>query len=226
MGNITEHFNSPTEICLAILALFCFITLCLMLMKFHRKTKTYQKIIALYIFLILFQIVMAYIDLFSSQNIEMGKYKLMNISAYIFVLLEFGTFCLLLKYSIHVAFIKPLLMISILIFFILSITIWVSTETISKALSVQSTFETILLLPICFIYFYLLLKNPPILVLTNEPYFWIVTGIFFLLICLTPFYLMISYFKATPEMQIVDHIAYMTIVSLFSKAFYIKVKEV
>ena len=221
MNNLIQHFNSPTEICLVLLAILCLVTLCFMTSYlFNNITPLYKKIIILYILLILCQIILAYLDLLYFQSISLVKYRLMNSSAYAFVVVEFLTFSYFLKHAIQESFIDKVILSCIIIFILLSINFWLSLDTISKAISFQSSFETILLLPVCLIYFYLLLKNPPVLILTREPFFWIVIGILFLLICITPFYLMISYFKPTPEMQIVDHIAYMIIVGFFTKAFY------
>jgi DNA integrity scanning protein DisA with diadenylate cyclase activity len=100
----------------------------------------------------------------------------------------------------------------------MGILLWVNNESFFTIFSIATSIEAILLIPFCLYYFFELLKKPPVLELSKEPSFWIITGILFLLISITPLYLLFKFFKNMPEMGIVDHVGYGIIVVLFTKS--------
>ena len=62
------------------------------------------------------------------------------------------------------------------------------------------------------------MRNPPEVQLNKEASFWIVTGILFLFIWITPFYLAYKSVVKIPELKIIDYLAYAVIILLFTKA--------
>jgi hypothetical protein len=218
MDEAIQKLQTPKEICLLILFVSCIISIIVTGPVIFKRKSNNIKIIPIYILLVLLQLSIAYYEMFWSVNISHGKTSIMNTSAYFFIAIEFLIFCRLIWIAISNLTIKNIIVGLSILFPILSIIVWTETNSLFNALSVASTLESLLLIPICLYYFFELLKKPPVLNLTQEPFFWIITGILFLVICLSPFYLAIGYFKPTPEMQIVDHIAYLILVALFTKS--------
>lgn len=221
MEEAIQKLQTPKEICLFLLFVVCIISIGIMIRSLYRRQSLIETLPLIYIMLVTIQILVGYYEIFIIGIIPWGKNSLMNISAFIFILIEFLIFVFLLRSSIQAIRVKNLLFLISIIFPLSSILIWTSTNSLSEALSTISTIESIILIPICLYYFAELLKTPPVLVLSKEPSFWIVTGILFLLICITPFYLAMRYLEPTPEIQIVDHIAYIIIVILFTKSFLV-----
>jgi hypothetical protein len=218
MDEVLHKLQTPKEICLLALLMMCLISLFIIWPSLKKKGALSLRIIQTYILLIIIQILIGYYEMFSAEQMPIGKNSIMNVSAYCFIICEFLIFTILLRIALNSILIKDLLLLSSLLFPLFSLLIWFRTGSIFSAFSQISTLESAIIIPSCLYYFYELLKIPPIINLSREPYFWIVTGILFLSICITPFYLAINFIKPTPEMQIVDHIAYILIVSLFTKA--------
>jgi hypothetical protein len=221
MDEAIQKLQTPKEICLLLLFLVCIISIGIMVRGIFKKQVLYKQLPFIYVLLVTIQILVGYYEILYVETIPWGKNSLMNISAFIFIMIEFLIFLLLLKTSIKAIRIRKMLLPLLIIFPLSSILIWTSTNSLSEALSTISTIESIILIPICLYYFAELLRTPPVLVLANEPSFWIVTGILFLLICITPFYLAMRLLKPTPDIQIVDHLAYIIIVILFTKSFLV-----
>jgi len=76
----------------------------------------------------------------------------------------------------------------IIIFTITSFNLQINQNYYSS--NILTVMEFMLLLPPCFVYFYQLFKSDPIIILTQRPSFWIVTGIFFYTLISIPYYLL------------------------------------
>jgi hypothetical protein len=187
-----------------------------------KKTAAYLKLIPLYIFLIILQLAIGEYYFANATKLK-GKENPIGISAYIFTIFEYSIFAILLSRLIRLTLIKKYLVFSCIIFTIIAVIIWYSIPSFYKAISIATTIESLSIIPFCFYYFFQLLNNPPFLKLTEEPSFWITTGILFLFICITPYYLAVDYFKKIPEMQAIDYFGYDLIVLFLAKASLIKV---
>jgi hypothetical protein len=141
-----------------------------------------------------------------------------NISAYIFTIIEYCIFAILLSRFIKLPVIRKYLIFSCFPFILIGIITWYSIPSFVKDISTITSIEGVSLIPVCLYYFYELLNSPPFLKLTEEPPFWITTGILFLFICITPFYLVVDYFIKKPEMQFLDYLGYYLIILLLTKA--------
>jgi hypothetical protein len=202
------------------------VVLLLTLTKIIRKKKGefYLWAIVLYIFLITVQLIIGLCYHFAGLEMQ-GKQSPTNISAYIFVVLEYSIFALLLSKFIHSIAVEKYLSLSCILFGVVAILVWHSNSSFYKAVSVETAIESISLIPFCFYYFFELLNNPPLLKLTNEPGFWITTGILFLFICITPYYWVFDYFKNMNEMQMIDFFGYDLVVLFLAKASFTKSKS-
>ena len=208
------------------LLLLSTIVLLLTLKKIIRKKKNefYLWAIVLYTFLITVQLLIGLYYQFVAPEIQ-GKQSPTNISAYIFVVLEYSIFALLLSKFIHSTAVEKYLPFSCILFGVAAILVWRFNSSFYKAFSVETAIESISLIPFCLYYFFELLNNPPLLKLTSEPAFWITTGILFLFICITPYYLVFDYFKNINEMQMIDFFGYDLVVLFLAKASFTKSKS-
>jgi hypothetical protein len=120
---------------------------------------------------------------------------------------------------------KKYLNFSCILFALFGIISWHTIPSPTNALSFITGAESISLIPFCLYYFYQLLNFPPFLKITEEPAFWITTGILFLFICITPYYLAFDYFKKISEMQMIDFFGYDLIVLFLAKASFTKSKS-
>ncbi|HEV8286385.1 MAG TPA: hypothetical protein VGQ09_18885 [Chitinophagaceae bacterium] len=191
---------------------------------FDKKTIPYLKLIPIYIFLIVLQVAFASYFIFTKTTLR-GKESPINISAYVFTILEYLIFATLLSKFIKLDFVKKYLIFSCIPFTVLSIIIWHSNNRYRTAMSIITTIESLSLIPFCLYYFVELLNNPRFLKLTDEPSFWITTGILFLFICITPFYAVFDLFKNIPEMQLIDFFGYDLLVLFLAKASFTKIKK-
>jgi len=175
-------------------------------------------VIAAYIFLVVIQLVFAdCVELFVGYN-KRGKLFPVNQSVAIYLPIEFGLLGYLLSSAIKAISVKKYLLIASIFFLILTIYEWFTLNQWSTFLTIVSTTESLLLIIPSLIYFIELMKSPPTLNLIKEPNFWIVTGILFLFVCITPLYLFFKFTARNPEIQIIDYLAYATTILLFTKA--------
>lgn len=185
-----------------------------------KKNPLYLKLILVYLFLIISQLSFAnYIMLSTADE------RLVNMSAYVFIIFEYAIFTTLLSKFIRSTIIKKYLLVSCILFITIGIVSWYAISMHRKALSFITSVECISLIPFCLYYFSELLTNPPLLKITGEPSFWIITGILFLLICITPFYLAFNHLKKNYEMQMIDFLGYDLIVLFLAKASFTKSKS-
>jgi hypothetical protein len=220
---MTQFFytNLANQLSILLLILLSMIAIFISFKRSLVSSYGYLKLVPLYISMVLAQLFIGQYEVYFLKT-KINKQNLANISAYIFVTIEFIIFCLLLINIISNNFVKRSLSRLIFLFPVLSLIIWYSNELFAKAISIITTVESFVLIPACLYYFYELFKRPPLLILTKEPAFWITTGILFLLVSITPFYLFLSYFLDTSiNMQIIDHVAYDIIVILFTKSVYV-----
>jgi len=186
-----------------------------------QKNKFYLWSISLYTFLITTQLLIGiYYDLVRPEL--QGKKSPADMSAYIFVILEYSIFAVLLSKFIHSIAVKKYLLVSCFVFAVLAALIWRFNSSFYKAFSVETTIESLCLFPFCLYYFFELLNEPPLLKITTEPAFWITTGILFLFICITPYYLVFDYLKNVEGMQMIDFVGYDVLVLFLGKAGFTK----
>lgn len=221
MEEILKKLNSPKEIFLLALLSLCIISIRLTYAGLTKKHAIHRNLVPIYFILIAVQIILSYYEMFSSPKIPAGKTSIMNISAYFFIALEFILFSILLRNAIQSIILRKILFALTITFPFAALIVWTNTKSSAASLSIISTSESVVLIPICLYFFIELLQRPPVLMLSKEPYFWITTGILLLLISITPFYLLFGLIKPNPAIQIVDHIAYIIIVAIFTKSYYV-----
>jgi hypothetical protein len=187
---------------------------------FNKRMPLYLRLILLYIFLIISQLAFGNYVMLST-----GNERLVNLSAYIFAIFEYAIFAILLSSFIKSTIVKKYLIFSCILFIFIGIISWYSISLHRRALSFITSVECISLIPFCLYYSSELLNRPPFLKITGEPSFWITTGILFLLICLTPYYLAFNYFRKNNEMQMIDFLGYDLIVLFLAKASFTKPKS-
>jgi hypothetical protein len=209
-------------------AIFLFL-LCLFILVlikkrvFNKYAPVYLRLIPLYILLIIFQLAFGNYIIFITKSYASRKY-LVNLSAYIFTILEYFIFAILLSKFIKLTIIKRSVRCSCILFALVAVIVWNTIPSSTNALSFITGAESISLIPFCLYYFYELLNVPPFLKITEEPAFWITTGILFLLICITPYYLAFDYFRKMSEMQMIDFFGYDLLVLFLAKASFTKSK--
>jgi hypothetical protein len=181
-------------------------------------------IIALYILSIILQLIVGDYYVLNRSGLK-GKRSPTNISLYIFIILEYSAFAFLLSRFINLILLKKYLILSCVLFTVVAVLIWFSNLPFRSAASVTTTIESISLIPFCLYYFVELLKKRPFLKLTGEPSFWITTGILFLFICITPYYLLYAYFKKYPEMHMIDFLGYDLLVLFLAKSSLVEIKQ-
>jgi hypothetical protein len=208
------------------LSLLCLTVLSLITKKiFKKNVRAYLRLVPLYILLIIVQLSFGNYVIFGALPDERKKY-LVNLSAFVFTVLEYLIFSILLSKFIKLPIIKKYLRLSSIPFAVLGIISWHFISLSTNALSFITAAESILLIPFCLYYFYELLNIPPFLKITDEPSFWITTGILFLFICITPYYLAFDYFKNIYEVQMIDFFGYDLMVLFLAKASFTKSKSV
>ena len=185
-----------------------------------KKSPAYLKLISLYIFLMILQIAFGLYFIFANSH-HRGKQSPINVSGYIFIVFEYGMFAILLSNFIKLIIIKKYLLYSCILFPLIAIAIWFLIPSFARVVSVLNAIESISLIPFCLYYFFELLRNPTSVRLTEQPSFWITTGILFLFICITPYYIAYDYFKKVPQMQIIDYIGYDLLVLFLAKGSFI-----
>jgi len=86
-------------------------------------------------------------------------------------------------------------------------------------------YQSAIILPLCFVYIYLLFKSPPVLNLLNEPSFWFISGILIFFTLTIPFYLMIRYFKhgyLLDVLNIINCLGYILVFSFLLRGYLCK----
>jgi len=96
-----------------------------------------------------------------------------------------------------------------------------------RTLNITYTIEAIILLIFCLLYYFELFKSPPVLVLLNEPSFWVSTGLFFFLSCTLPYsllenYLVKNYFDLEIEFYALFYIFYSLLSVMLIRAYLCK----
>lgn len=179
-----------------------------------------------------FYSILAFIQSISSILIQtynifnLSQTRVIEISVNFFNLIEFLTFSYFsyLTFS-RLTFKKAVKLISI-IFCLLTVGVWVANFRINffypaDNLTVISNF---IIINYPFVYFYELLKDPPVTKLSSDPTFWIMTGIFILSGLLIPqFLIRIKVFQLFPSIYTyiysITFIAYCLMYLCFIKAF-------
>ena len=208
------------------LSLLCVIVLSLITKRiFKRNVRAYLRLVPFYIFLIVVQLSFGNYIIFGALPDARKKY-LVNLSAFVFSVLEYLIFSILLSQFIKLRIIRRYLRLSSIPFVVLGVISWHFIRLSTNALSFITAAESILLIPFCLYYFYELLNLPPFLKITEEPSFWITTGILFLFICITPYYLAFDYFKNIYEVQMIDFFGYNLMILFLAKASFTKSKSV
>jgi hypothetical protein len=204
------------------LSLLCLTIIFLVTKKILSKSvRPYLRLVQLYLLLIVVQLSFGNYIIFGALSDARKKY-LVNLSAFAFTVLEYLIFSILLSRFIKLPIIKNYLRLSCIPFVVLGIISWHFMHSSTNALSFITAAESILLMPFCLYYFYELLNIPPFSKITEEPSFWITTGILFLFICITPYYFAFEYFRNKNEVQMIDFFGYDLMVLFLAKASFIK----
>jgi hypothetical protein len=211
----TNTLKTFYVISLCIVGLICLAILIKQLIK--SNTGFIIKIIASYIGLILVQLLIGSIYFFKADYLS-ERSDLINISAYIFILIEYPILAYLISIKIKSIRIKQIILRSSLIFEIIALILLIFIKSISSIISIATTIESISMILACLYFFYELLNSPPTLHLKQESSFWLANGILFLSVCILPFYLAFGYFKQTISIEIFDYVGYAIVMILFTKA--------
>ena len=146
-----------------------------------------------------------------------GRNSFSNIFLLIYMIFEYSIYTYLLLLFINSELIKKYMKICMIIFLLIVNISWFSQLPFVKMFSIISLTESVFLLIPAFYYFYEILKGPPVLELSQEPSFWIVTGIVFLQICLIPIYVGLLTINKIVPIQSLDYLGYILIILLFLK---------
>jgi hypothetical protein len=200
---------------LSVLSLAVFLFIMRKLVK--GKAPGFMWLIAIYLFFIFFQLLFGYGCYLLFPDLR-GKKSLINLSAHIFVITEYFTFACLLYKFIHLPPVKIYLITSCIPFTITAILLWYSGLSYPKVNSIIIAIESLSIVPCCLYYIFELLNDPYFPRLTNQPSFWVTTGILFLFVSITPLYIAFDYLRKVPEMQVLDFFGYDLLVVFFAKA--------
>ena len=212
-----------------LLSLICIFAIVKSLQQIKRfPQKKYFKIIFVFFLLTLFQIIIGLIDQFfiDTSNKISGRKSPTNISMVVYIICEYQIYVYLLLIFVKSPPVKTYLEISRYFIFFLAIILWFSKISMSLVASYYTLAEGILLLPACFYFFYEILTGPPVLKLSEESSFWIVTAITFLFICLIPAYIGIAIIQKFKPIGIMDYLGYCLLTILFLKGITCKTVQV
>jgi len=212
-----------------LLSLICIFAILKSLPQIKRfPQKKYFKIILVYFLLTLFQIIIGLIDQLFIDNSDKisGRKSTTNIAMVVYIICEYQIYVHLLLTFIKSQPIKTYLEISRYFILLLAIILWFSKIGMELLASYYTLAEGILLLPACFYFLYEILTGPPVFKLSEEPSFWIVTGIIFLFVCLIPAYIGIAIIQNFEPIGVMDYIGYYFITILFLKGITCKTVQV
>jgi hypothetical protein len=161
-----------------------------------------------------------------SDNIERGKSASVNISLAFYIILEFLILSFLLFKIIKSKTIKKYILWGVVFFLAFNLYSWLYLNPWIQYLTTISTTSSVLMIFPSLYYFYELIKTPKVPELSQEPSFWIVTGILFLFLWITPLYLICRAMAKIPELKLIDYLAYILIIVLFTKASLCKSQSI
>ena len=170
------------------------------------------------------QMFISYLEEFviDPNNKLSGRNSPSNIFLVIYMILEYSMYTYLLLLFINSELIKKYLKISMIIFLLIVNIFWFSQLSFVRTFSMISLTQSVFLLLPAFYYFYEILNAPPVLELSQEPSFWIVTGIVFLQICLIPIYIGLVTINKIIPIQSLDYLGYIILIILFLKGISCK----
>ena len=212
-----KYWVAISSIILSLIVLFAITKSFLLVRRFPERK--YIKVILLFFTLTFMQLFMGpLLDYLIDPSKELqGRDNITNIIGCIYLLFEYIIYVYLVHRFIKSKHIKVYLKITMAIIYPLGGILWFSQINIVQAISIFTITEALLLLFPCFYFFYEILTQPPILQLSKEPAFWIITGIIFLFICLIPVYFGLLIMGSIQPIQTIDYIGYTIIIVLFLK---------
>jgi hypothetical protein len=191
----------------------------------RNKRPRYLWVIPLYFLLITSQLLMGiYCDLFGSKSIDVKRHPA-HIFLTIYLVLEYTIIAFLLSKFIKSKKINLYLISTTVFYSLFLLYCWYTIISWPEFLSMVSTVGSILLIFPSLYFFYELMRDLPSLRLSSEPSFWIVTGILFLFLWITPIYLALKTIS-TVDLKVIDHLAYATLIVLFTKATMCNPQEI
>jgi len=214
---------------LTLLSLICVFAIVKSLPQIKRfPEKKYFKVIFIFFLLTFFQLMTFLIEEFiiDKSNKFSGRKSPTGISILVYIICEYQIYVYLLLIFIKSRPIKTYLEISRYFIFFLAIILWFSKISMELLASSYTLAEGMLLLPACFYFFYEILTGPPVLKISEEPSFWIVTGITFLFVCLIPAYIGIAIIQNFKPIEVMDFIGYCLLTILFLKGITCKTVRV
>ena len=189
--------------------------------------RKYSKVIIFFFYLTIGQLIIGIGEEFlDPYNKIKGKKSPTNISALIYVIVEYQIYAYLLLTFIKWIKINRYLKLFRLFMLLLAPILWFGNLNMAQFMSYYTLAEAVTILPGCLFYFYEILSGPPILKLNKEPPFWIVTGIVFLFVCLIPAYIGIAITEDFWPIAVMDYIGYIIISILFLKGITCKTLQV
>lgn len=155
--------------------------------------------------------------LVNTSLFKISNKQVIDISLIIYIPIEVFILSQILYHSINSTIIKKYLLATPIFHSLFTIGCWFFLPPKIDILSYISTTESFLLIIPSIFYFYEIMNVPPILQLNNEPAFWTSTGILFLIITITPFFLLYPAIRPLTR-QLIDFLGYTIIILLFIKA--------
>jgi hypothetical protein len=152
-----------------------------------------------------------------------------ELSINFFVIFEFIVFCSFLINVIRDSTAKFLLKLVGAFYILLTLYSWVFLKALYSFPEKLNLMEALFILVPCLYYYYEILKHSTSRPLYQDPIFWIVTGIFFFFVTITPFFLLDKsvnqYFHFLYEhIYSINYLSYIILYSCFTNALLCKIK--
>lgn len=188
----------------------------------------YLKLLQFYIFSSLIQTLLSFVCMMMTKN---SIVRAINYSSiYIFIIVELAVVYLLLFKVTNRKRFKRAIIILFGLFIVLLIFIFNRLYIVGFETQIPSSFSIInsifIAIP-CLFYFYEIFDSTPVINLSQEPSFWIITGFLFMAICTLPFYCLESYIyenmiASYDQLYILTYVFYCVLFILISKALLCK----
>lgn len=153
--------------------------------------------------------------------------ELSNITVHAFIITEYMIIYNLLFQLIRKKGFRVVMHFLMYMFLIFMLYIFIKTKFITIVASELTILNSLCIAIPCIFYFHEIFTSPPLVNLSEEPSFWIVTGYLFMVICTLPFYLLENYLHENminlqKQIYILNYVFYCLLFVFISKAFLCK----
>jgi hypothetical protein len=231
MINLKEYFEAQfyTEA-----LMFLTLIIALFVTIIRKKIDKKLKLFPFYFGFFIGRLVFRYILIIDNGNLLSWNVFFNYIDSYLeffLVMTELLIFMHFFYYVLNSPSKRKTIKIFSIIFIIFSISLFITDNILQKHITMGTItqmffLEAVFLLISCFLYYLQIFKSPPTLNLLNEPPFFVITGLFFFLICSLPYSIILDYlFDYYRIYSIIFSIIYIFYILLFImiiKAFLCK----